>query len=99
MRDQVYQIDENGFLTNIYVVDFNEDGSPLDELPSNFITLRPPDGLYRARWTGVEWVEDKTPEEFEYDRMVESLNPTQEDITNALFEIKVLNTLLEVGLI
>ena len=30
---------------------------------SNIITIRPPDGLYRAKWTGLEWVEDMTQEE------------------------------------
>jgi len=27
--------------------------------------VRPPDGLYRAKWTGTEWVETGEPPEYE----------------------------------
>lgn len=99
MKDQVYQVDENGFLVEIYVVDFNEDGTPVKELEANIVSVRPPDGLYRARWTGIEWVEDKTTQEFEEEEAISNLNPSQEDIEKAEFDLKVITTLLEVELI
>lgn len=98
MKDQVYQVDENGFLVEIYVVDFNEDGTPVEELAEDIVTVRPPDGLYRAKWTGTEWVEDKTQEEFDYEESINALNPTQQEIDNAEFEIRVINILAEVGI-
>lgn len=62
MKRQVYEIDAHGYLKEIYVKEFDEQGCK-EELSDNMITIDPPQGLYRARWTGTEWVEDMSYEE------------------------------------
>lgn len=54
MKFLVYRIDENGY----YV----EPMEATDEttLTDDLVTIAPPNGLYRAKWTGTEWVEDMT---------------------------------------
>lgn len=76
MFKQVYEIDTNGFIKEIYVVEFDEENNCLEELAENIITLSPPDGLYRAKWTGTEWVEDMLQEE------IDALNNVPQQPTN-----------------
>jgi hypothetical protein len=71
MKKQVYEIDDNGYLKEIHVI---EEGDK-----TNHITVHPPQGLYRAKWTGTEWVEDMSQAE------IDELNnqpriPTKEEI-------------------
>lgn len=97
----IYEVDADGFMTyQTMEIDDTE------EIPSGFIDVPLPTDnqghqlpFWRPRWTGTEWVEDKTREEFEEEAMLESLNPTQQQITDAELEIKILNTLMEVDLI
>lgn len=96
---QVFEISEEGYILGTYVKEIDSGGNLIEELPPNFVIVRPQDGLFRAKWTGTEWVEDKTQAEFEEDDFLESLTPTPEEIVNAEFEIKTLNILMEVGLI
>lgn len=56
MRKQVYEINENGFLKEIYIE---------DESTTKFIILDPPQGLYKAKWTGQEWIEGMTQAEID----------------------------------
>lgn len=58
MKKQVYEIDVNGYLKEIHLAEFDGNGNLLEELAANIITIDPPQGLYRARWAGTEWVED-----------------------------------------
>lgn len=64
---EVFQIDENGYITEKYIAEFDEESNCLnqEELPnSNSIVFnKPPNGLYRPRWTGVKWIEDMSQEE------------------------------------
>lgn len=64
MLKQVYRINENGFLTEIYVKEFDENGNCIEELGKDIVTVDPPNGLYRAKWTGTEWVSTTTEEEY-----------------------------------
>ena len=59
MKFLVYRIDENGY----YV----EPMEATDEttLTDDLVTIAPPNGLYRAKWTGTEWVEDMTQKEID----------------------------------
>lgn len=87
MKKQVYEIDEYGFIAEIYVKEFD------DELVENFIDVSPPNGLYRAKWNGFEWVEDMSQEE------IDSINnipkpPSQEDRLKAV-EDTILQILME----
>lgn len=52
---QVYQIDNNGYYTKPVIIAVNED------IPDDCIEIQPPNGLYRAKWNGLEWVEKGTP--------------------------------------
>ena len=58
MKKQVYEIDSNNFIKEIYIAEFDEQGNPLETLPINFIVINPTDGLYRAKWNGITWLED-----------------------------------------
>lgn len=96
MDKQVYEIDTNGYLKKIKLADFDERGNCTEELADNIITIDPPQGLYRAKWTGTEWIEDKTMEEFEAEELLNNLTPTAEQIKNAELVIKILTLLEEV---
>ena len=65
MKKQAYEIDENGYIKEIYIIQEGEE--------TELITNQPPQGLYRAKWTGQEWVEDMSQEEID-----ELDNPTKE---------------------
>lgn len=54
---QVFEIDENGYFIRDVELKAGE------KLPNNYIEIQPPQGLYRARWNGSEWVEEGTPPE------------------------------------
>ncbi len=64
MLKQVYKIDSNGLIEEILVKDFDEQGNCVEELTEDIITVDPPQGLYRAKWTGSEWIETMTEEEY-----------------------------------
>ena len=95
--DEGYYID---YVLEIESTDDEGEGSGEDKAP-RFVTVRPPDGLYRARWIAEtsEWIETKTAEEFQLEESLRSLEPTRDEIAEAEFEIKTLNILMEVGLI
>lgn len=63
MLKQVYKIDSNGLIEEILVKDFDEQGNCVEELTEDIITVDPPQGLYRAKWTDSEWIETMTEEE------------------------------------
>lgn len=56
---QVYKIDNNGFYIEPVILSANENA------PNDCIEIQPPQGLYRAKWTGTEWIEDMSQEEIE----------------------------------
>lgn len=102
MLKQVYEIDINGHIVEIYVADFDEHGNPVEELAKDIIVEDPPHGLYRAKWNGTKWVEGETQEEKderESQLLLESLKPTPSEIADAELEIKILTTLTELGVI
>lgn len=77
MKKQVYKVDENGIYIEPIIVGEKED------IPYNYIDEKPPNGLYRPKWTGTEWIEDMTQEEI--DKMKSRPNPpTQEERIQAL---------------
>jgi hypothetical protein len=65
MKKQVYEINEKGMLIKILIAEIDGNGNPLEDLGENIVITDPPNGLYRAKWTGTEWVEDITQEEIE----------------------------------
>lgn len=102
MLKQVYEIDINGHIAEIYVAEFDESGNPVEELAKDKIVKDPPHGLYRAKWNGTEWVEGETLEERaerESQLLLESLKSSPSQIADAELEIKILTTLTELGVI
>jgi hypothetical protein len=65
MKKEVFEIDENGHILERHVSDFDEQGNPVNELSPNIVAISPPDGLYCAKWTGTEWIEDMSQEEID----------------------------------
>lgn len=65
-------VDKNGYFIKNAVYQTEED------ISDNFIRSSPPNGLYRAKWTGTEWIEDMTQEEIDALNNQPSL-PTQEE--------------------
>jgi hypothetical protein len=65
MLKQIYKIDVNGYIEESYVAEFDENDNPVEEWGQNIVTAQPPDGLYRAKWTGTEWQEDMPQQEID----------------------------------
>lgn len=63
-KREVFKIDNNGYITNVFHAIFDKDNVCLDDLSEGVITTQP-QSLYRARWSGVEWVEDMSQEEID----------------------------------
>ncbi len=62
-QKEVFMIDSNGYIVDKYVADFNNQGISIEEFPENVITVSLPNGLYRPKWNGTNWVEDMSQEE------------------------------------
>ena len=87
---QAYEIDSYGYIKEIYVID--------SEKETELITINPPDGLYKAKWNGYEWIEGLNQaelEEIEYQQYLDSLKPSSEAIKNAQLELVILNLLID----
>lgn len=69
MKKQVYKINSDGYLVEIYIKDFDENEDyPVDFVDSKLgrvLTIDPPNGLYKPKWTGTEWIEGLTQTEIE----------------------------------
>ena len=72
---KVYKIDENNCYVEAVIVD--------EEIPVNCVEMQPPNGLYRAKWTGVEWIEDMSQAEID-----ELNNQPQEPTEIELFRLE-----------
>lgn len=94
LKKQVYEIDDNGYIKEIYVVKFNEEGNPIEELAENIITVNPPNGFYRAKWIGREWIEDMTQEEIAALNN-KAIEPTTDDF---LLDFEFRLSMIELGL-
>ena len=97
----IYAIDKQGFMTYETV----EIGYR-DDVPAGYVDIPLPTDkngnqlpFWEPKWTGTEWVEGKSIEEFEEEAMLELLSPTPKEVSEAELEIKILNTLMEVELI
>lgn len=69
MKKQVYKIDKHGYLQEIFVKYFEENEDyPIEFIDNEFgrvVVIDPPNGLYRAKWIGSEWVEGLSQEEID----------------------------------
>lgn len=98
MKKQVYEVDDNMYLKEIFVADIDEHGNILDEDKQGFITVDFPSNLFKPKWNGIEWVEGETEEEKaerEAQQLLESLKPSPTEIADAELEIKLITILTE----
>lgn len=58
MKIEAFEINDDGYIAEVYAHEENE-------VPEYLVTTKPPEGLYKPRWTGTEWVEGITQEEFD----------------------------------
>ena len=101
MKKQVYEINEKGMLIKILIAEIDGNGNPLEDLGENIVITDPPNGLYRAKWNGVDWIEDMTQDEIDAINNQPREPTTEEILLVALQEIQALKnkvTELEVGL-
>lgn len=84
MRKQVYEIGKSGFLKEIYVSEIDGNGKILDEDKTHLISVDPPHGLFKAKWTGTKWIEGATQTEIDELTKVEPLPPTTEERVDEL---------------
>lgn len=74
MTKTIYKIDSDGFMTyetvEIEPIDFEEDGTPVYDIPSNFTDVPLPTDIegkqlpfYRPKWMGTKWIEYMSQEE------------------------------------
>ena len=82
IKKQVYELDASNYIKEIKVAEFDEEGNCLEELASDVITVSPPQGLYRARWTEIEWVEDMSQVDIDALNNIPTL-PTETEILQA----------------
>ena len=102
MFKEIYKIDEEGFKIDFLAVDFNEEGTPLEELPKGYIIAENPHNFRKAKWTGTEWIEGESQEEKderESQQLIESLKPSQDELSDAELEIKIITLLSELEVI
>lgn len=90
---QVFKIDDEGYFV---VVTHIKQGEQVD---FNYVTSPLPQGLYKAKWTGTEWIEGKTEEEFLEEAFLVAINPSMQALAKAERELEVIELLIEMGLI
>lgn len=90
---QFYEIDEQGYYIQPVIL------NAFDNVNGNCVELHPPHGLFKPKWTGAEWIEGKTEEEFLEDEFLESLNPSAQDLAKAERDLETIELLIEMGLI
>ena len=95
MKKQIYEINSDGFISEIYVGEFDENGTLI--YPKGiFVTvdLPQPTNIYKPKWDGAKWVEGATQEEIDEITKPQLTPPTLEqriaDLENTIL------TLLEV---
>lgn len=95
----VFIVNGSGFIVGATTVDISERELRPDEISTPF----PPFiKLEKPRWNGNEWVEGETQEEKgerESHQLLESLNPSEKELSKAERELETIDLLLEMGLI
>lgn len=59
MKKEVFKIDQNGYIMERYVAEFDNEDNLVVELEENIITIPPP-SFYKPKWNGTEWIEEGT---------------------------------------
>lgn len=108
MLKEIYEIDKDGFIKDNYLGKFDENGE-LMEIVGGFEVEKPvieslpnPIPYRKPKWNGTEWVEGETSEEkAEREELfaLEGLKPTQQELEESEFEIKILTLLSELEMV
>ncbi|MCL2616905.1 MAG: hypothetical protein FWD96_04590 [Defluviitaleaceae bacterium] len=61
MQIQFFRFDKDGYYIEPAIV--TSEFSEHNPMPDNITNIRPPDGLFRAKFTGTEWIEAGSPPE------------------------------------
>lgn len=101
MNREIYQLDENGFISEIHLGSFDEDGKLIDPIFNDEVilcltTLPQPLLYHKPKWDGEKWTEGATQEEIDEITKVDPLPPTHEERIKELETI--VNLLLMGGL-
>lgn len=102
MLVKAFEVDNDGFLVDFYIVTIDENNKIVDEGKENFILVDMPNNLHKPKWNGETWVEGETESEKlerEVLQSLESLKPSPSEIADAELEIKMLTMLTELGVI
>jgi hypothetical protein len=99
VHKQIYKVNNGGFIEEVFLGEFDDDGQLIDPI-GDYVTTDLPQPLpfYRSKWDGTQWVEGATKEELEKhkeQRLLENIKPSVEEILDADLEIKILTMLVE----
>ena len=110
MKKVIYEVDEQGFIIEHYVGNFDVETETLlyymnaqgeqVELDKSFATTAYDPSFYKPKWTGSEWVEGESDDERVErgaEQLLGSLLPSLSEIADAELEIKVISLLTELG--
>lgn len=103
MQKHIYQLNSDGFIEEVFLGEFDDEGQLIDPV-GEYVTTDLPQPLpfYRPKWNGSKWIEGATKEELEKHKeqqLLENLQPSVEEILDADLEIKILTMLLEMEVI
>lgn len=105
MKKQVFKINDNGIMLfdeelSISPISFDEEENPIYEIPEGYVgTPLPTDenggqlSFYRPKWTGTEWVEDKT--QAEIDELNKPFLPTDTEILGQQMTEREIESMLQ----
>lgn len=81
MKKHIYEIDKKGYISEVYLGEFDENGNLISHT-GEFITVGLPQPLlfYRPKWIGTKWIEGATQEEIDELTKVEPQPPTHAEI-------------------
>ncbi|MFJ7646940.1 hypothetical protein ACIQ1H_05300 [Lysinibacillus sp. NPDC097279] len=103
MHKQIYKVNNGGFIEEVFLGEFDENGQLIDPI-GEYVTTDLPQPLlfYQPKWDDTQWVEGATEEELvkhKEQQLLDNLKPSVEEITDADLEIKILTILLEMEVI
>lgn len=102
IESYVAEFDEEGNMSEVKVPVLDDEGNPvkddegnvIERVVENLIPITMPHGLYRAKWTGEQWVEGATQEEIDEMTKHEPSPPTENEQRLADLELIITELLM-----